>query len=77
MTEPGGAGLDVEGLAKALSAAKLQLDQAVAHVQGDPATSRLARLEDQNTSCQNSGCGGAAAATDAAARQVGQVSRSG
>jgi len=71
MTEPGAAGLDVEALARALSAAKLQLDQAVAHIQGDPRAARLSRLADQNTSCQNSGCGGAAQE----APQLGEVSR--
>jgi hypothetical protein len=75
MTDPGGAGLDVDALAKALTAAKLQLDQAVAHIQGDPAAAKLARLEDQNTGCQNSGCGGALAPE--AVRNVGRTAQPG
>lgn len=61
MAEAGSAGVDVEALSKALGTAKLSLDQALGHIGGDVSAARLSRLDDQNTGCQNSGCGGAAA----------------
>ncbi|WP_024800467.1 hypothetical protein [Nocardia sp. BMG51109] len=59
MTGPGGSGLDTEALAKALSAARLQLDNALEHVGGTVSADLVKGMgDDTNTSCQNSGCGG-------------------
>jgi hypothetical protein len=69
-SDVGGSGVDLEALNQALSNAKLHLDQAVSHLGGDLSASRLSRLADQNTSCQNSGCGGGAAAVEAAQPEV-------
>jgi hypothetical protein len=59
MTNPDTSNVDAAALSKALQAARQQLDAALSHVGGDLAADRLSRLDDQNTSCQNSGCGGA------------------
>jgi hypothetical protein len=61
------ANLDPQALAQALSNARLHLEDALGRIQDGGATGatmagRLRALEDQNTGCQNSGCGGGLAA---------------
>ncbi|HEX3915214.1 MAG TPA: hypothetical protein VHW71_17075 [Steroidobacteraceae bacterium] len=76
--------INTDALVSALSQAKTQLDTAIGHMTTGPAASsltsdqlsRLRALSDQNTSCQNSGCGGkdaaaALASTPAVAGRTG------
>jgi hypothetical protein len=56
-----------DALVEALATARLQIDTAVGHLAaaGQLSSTQLDRLRaraDQNTGCQNSGCGGAEAA---------------
>jgi hypothetical protein len=73
---------NTDALINALSQAKAQLDTAVGHLTTGPAAggltpeqlNRLRSLADQNTGCQNSGCGGkeaALASTPAIAGRTG------
>jgi len=71
--------LDVQALLQSLDRARLQLETAIQHVSGPAGGAENLRrpgsaLDDQNTSCQNSGCGGAEA-LKATAVQPGVAAR--